>query len=175
MYLRVTELVGAKLTDGFFQDAAFIERMDVIFAGLFFRNVDAARAGGPVNPAWRPLVDARRRGEAIWPIPPPSEPSAVRSALTTARSGRHQAGTPTPRRSKSAVLRRHHNPSVPATPTDTVLERVPTVEERKISGFCKVALWQRTRPPERPAEPPRRGSRSSKRRRRSSSRAGPRR
>ncbi|MFJ4095085.1 DUF5995 family protein [Kitasatospora sp. NPDC089913] len=68
MYLRVTELVGAKLTDGFFQDSAFIERMDVIFAGLFLRNVDAAKAGRPVNPAWQPLIDARHRGDAIWPI-----------------------------------------------------------------------------------------------------------
>jgi hypothetical protein len=61
MYLRVTELVGQSLTEGFFADGAFIERMDVIFATLYLRNVDAGKAGKPVNAAWRPLFD--RRGD----------------------------------------------------------------------------------------------------------------
>ncbi|GAA1960294.1 DUF5995 family protein [Kitasatospora viridis] len=68
MYLTVTELVAAKLTEGFFQDGAFIERMDVIFAGLYFRNVDAAAAGRPVNPAWEPLIADRGKGDRLWPI-----------------------------------------------------------------------------------------------------------
>ncbi|WP_220140329.1 DUF5995 family protein [Kitasatospora acidiphila] len=59
MYLRVTELVAASLAENYFADGAFIERMDVIFAGLYLRNVEAAKAGNPVNAAWRPLVDLR--------------------------------------------------------------------------------------------------------------------
>ncbi|MEU3353453.1 DUF5995 family protein [Streptomyces sp. NPDC037389] len=67
MYLEVTELVAQNITEGFFQDAAFIERMDVIFAGLYFRSVDAAIAKRPVNPAWKPLFEARD-DEMLWPI-----------------------------------------------------------------------------------------------------------
>ncbi|MFE9426878.1 DUF5995 family protein [Kitasatospora sp. NPDC006697] len=68
MYLTVTELVAAKLTEGFFEDGAFIERMDVLFASLYFRNVDAGSAGWPVNPAWGPLIAARGEGDRVLPI-----------------------------------------------------------------------------------------------------------
>ncbi|MGC0327304.1 hypothetical protein RKD23_000294 [Streptomyces sp. SAI-170] len=88
MYLRVTELVGQNLVAGFFEDQAFIERMDVIFAGLYFDAVDAAAerpaaAGNLAAPllgaaqavtghsqnhqAWQPLFDARDN-RTIWPI-----------------------------------------------------------------------------------------------------------
>jgi hypothetical protein len=67
MYLRVTELVGQNLTEGFFEDQAFIERLDVIFAQLYFDAVYAAAAGRPVNPAWEPLFTARDN-PVVWPI-----------------------------------------------------------------------------------------------------------
>ncbi|MBP0448488.1 hypothetical protein J5Y04_02835 [Kitasatospora sp. RG8] len=67
MYLRVTELVGERLRAGFFQDQAFIERLDVVFANLYFDAVDAAEAGSPVNASWQPLFDARD-DRVVWPV-----------------------------------------------------------------------------------------------------------
>ncbi|GAA1411803.1 DUF5995 family protein [Kitasatospora putterlickiae] len=67
MYLRVTELVGQRLAAGYFQDQVFIERLDVVFANLYFDAVEAAEAGRPVNAAWRPLFDARGHRK-VWPI-----------------------------------------------------------------------------------------------------------
>jgi hypothetical protein len=61
VYLRVTELVRERLTDGFFDDPAFMERLDVAFAQLYLDAVDADRAGREPPPAWAPLLDARRR------------------------------------------------------------------------------------------------------------------
>ncbi|MET8700823.1 DUF5995 family protein [Kitasatospora sp. NPDC004723] len=67
MYLRVTELVGERLTAGYFQDQAFIERLDVVFANLYFDAVEADEAGRPVNPAWQPLFEARGHRK-VWPV-----------------------------------------------------------------------------------------------------------
>lgn len=67
MYLRITKLVKEHITEGTFADAAFLERMDVIFASLYLRNVDAAKSRKPVDAAWAPLFDARDN-RTIWPI-----------------------------------------------------------------------------------------------------------
>ncbi len=67
IYLKVTELVKQNVTTGTFQDSAFLERMDVIFAGIYLRNVDAAKAGRPVDAAWVPLFQARDN-RVIWPV-----------------------------------------------------------------------------------------------------------
>ncbi|MFJ4189785.1 DUF5995 family protein [Kitasatospora sp. NPDC089509] len=67
IYLKVTKLVKAKVTDGTFKDGAFIEQMDVNFAGLFLKNVDSAKAGGRVDPAWQSIFD-QRHNPVIWPI-----------------------------------------------------------------------------------------------------------
>lgn len=67
MYLQVTELVGQNLVDGFFEDNTFIERLDVIFAKLYFRNVDAVESGQRADPSWQPLFDARSN-RVVWPI-----------------------------------------------------------------------------------------------------------
>jgi hypothetical protein len=67
MYLQVTELVGQNLVEGFFEDGAFIERLDVIFAGLYFQNVDAVESGQQADPSWQPLFDARFN-RVVWPI-----------------------------------------------------------------------------------------------------------
>lgn len=67
MYLKVTKLVKENVTEGVFQDNAFLERMDVLFAGLYLRNVDAAKAGRGVDASWAPLFQARGN-QVIWPI-----------------------------------------------------------------------------------------------------------
>lgn len=67
VYLQVTELVAQRLTEDFFDDDAFVEQLDVIFAGLYFQNVDAAQAGNRTNRSWRPLF-AAREDRTIWPF-----------------------------------------------------------------------------------------------------------
>ena len=67
MYLQVTELVGQNLVEGFFEDNTFIERLDVIFAELYFRNVDAVESGQQADPSWQPLFDARSN-RVVWTI-----------------------------------------------------------------------------------------------------------
>ena len=61
VYLQVSELVRDQMRDGFFRDARFMERFDVVFAGLYFDSVEAAAAGADVARSWAPLVAARRR------------------------------------------------------------------------------------------------------------------
>lgn len=67
MYLKVTELVKRNVTDGTFADSVFLERLDVLFAGLYLRNVDAARNSAPVEPAWRHLFTSRGN-TTVWPV-----------------------------------------------------------------------------------------------------------
>ncbi|MGW6918236.1 DUF5995 family protein [Kitasatospora sp. NPDC054939] len=67
VYLKVTKLIKDHVTAGTFKDNAFLERMDVIFAGLYLRNAEAARARRPVDPSWQPLFAARGNW-VIWPI-----------------------------------------------------------------------------------------------------------
>ncbi len=59
VYLRTTEAVRDHLRAGFFDDPAFVERLDVVFAALYFAAVEADQDAAPVDPAWRPLFDAR--------------------------------------------------------------------------------------------------------------------
>jgi hypothetical protein len=57
MYLRVTELVRDRVTNGYFTNPRFLTRLDIRFAG---RYLDAVRAASP-SPAWAPLFELRRR------------------------------------------------------------------------------------------------------------------
>ena len=60
LYLRVTENVGAALTDAQFLDPAFLTTLDVVFANLYFSALTAGLTsidGAPA--AWRPLLQAR--------------------------------------------------------------------------------------------------------------------
>ncbi|NEN06570.1 hypothetical protein G3T36_11900 [Diaminobutyricibacter tongyongensis] len=59
IYRQVTALVAQRLTDGTFQDPAFTEALDVVFADIFLDVPRAIAAGQPVATAWQPLVDAR--------------------------------------------------------------------------------------------------------------------
>lgn len=60
MYLQVTEDVDRNVQQGTFEDPAFVSRLDVVFANLYFDAVDALSgplAAAPV--AWQPLLAAR--------------------------------------------------------------------------------------------------------------------
>jgi hypothetical protein len=61
LYLSVTEGVQERLAGFVFADPAFLARLDVLFAELFFTALDAASAKGAhdVPHAWAPLVEER--------------------------------------------------------------------------------------------------------------------
>jgi hypothetical protein len=63
LYLEVTEDVGREAAGTTFEDPAFLERLDVIFAG---RYLDAVESDG-APPAWRPLFE-RRFARRVAPI-----------------------------------------------------------------------------------------------------------
>ena len=67
MYLEVTKTVGADLGQGFFADPAFMTKLDVTFANLYFAAAQAAGAPAAVPTAWRPLAE-RRDAAGIEPI-----------------------------------------------------------------------------------------------------------
>jgi hypothetical protein len=67
MYLEVTQLIGARVDAQFFADPAFINRLDVTFANLYFDAVSAAGHPGTVPLAWQPLID-QRANPGIEPI-----------------------------------------------------------------------------------------------------------
>lgn len=59
MYLRVTELVEARIEEGFFTDREFITRLDIVFAHLY---LDAVRDLGHDPPScWAPLFECREQ------------------------------------------------------------------------------------------------------------------
>jgi hypothetical protein len=70
-YLRTTEAVGAAIVTGRFEDPAWVERWDVVFAELFIQAHDADRDGrlAEVPRPWRLAFD-----------PPPDQP-ALRHVL----------------------------------------------------------------------------------------------
>src|SRR5450759_1257321 len=60
MYLEVTTGVSQQVEQGSFGDADFVAHLDVVFANLYFRAVDAL--SGPASDlpvAWQPLLSAR--------------------------------------------------------------------------------------------------------------------
>jgi hypothetical protein len=64
MYLEVTTAVRDALTT--FEDPAFVERLDVLFAQFYFEAYDAAKADAWVSKAWEPLF--ARRAEQRLPL-----------------------------------------------------------------------------------------------------------
>ena len=60
LYLRVTLAVRSAVTTTTFRDPAFLERLDVVFANLYFDAVAAGDADPRAAPsAWRPLFECR--------------------------------------------------------------------------------------------------------------------
>jgi hypothetical protein len=67
MYLHVTEGVAAAVARRDFEDRAFLERLDVVFANYYFRAL-AQCAGPDACPrAWQPLIECRAK-RRIAPI-----------------------------------------------------------------------------------------------------------
>jgi hypothetical protein len=68
LYLRVTHAVRGAVTTTTFRDPAFLERLDVVFANLYFDAVAAGDADPrAAPPAWRPLFEGRHQ-RGILPI-----------------------------------------------------------------------------------------------------------
>lgn len=62
LYLEVTRSVEQAVTTETFRDRTFLERLDVIFANLYFDAVAAGSADAATAPAaWRPLFEFRSR------------------------------------------------------------------------------------------------------------------
>ena len=62
LYLRVTLSVRDAVTTSAFRDARFLEKLDVIFANLYFDAIAAGDRDWRAGPAaWRPLFECRRR------------------------------------------------------------------------------------------------------------------
>jgi hypothetical protein len=59
LYLQVTLAVDSASAASDFENPRFLERLDVIFAGLYFDAEATIDAGGACPRAWRPLVEAR--------------------------------------------------------------------------------------------------------------------
>ena len=60
LYQRVTVSVGAAVAGATFNDVAFLTKLDVVFANLYFAALAAASGDiGAAPSAWRPLLRAR--------------------------------------------------------------------------------------------------------------------
>ncbi len=67
LYLAVTRAVAVESVTTTYADAAFISRLDVVFADLYFEAVDDIAAGGEMPRAWAPLFEAREK-KGIAPL-----------------------------------------------------------------------------------------------------------
>jgi len=61
LYLAVTRAVAIESASTTFEDPAFMSRLDVVFADLYFAAIDDDAAGRNVGRAWAPLF--HKRGE----------------------------------------------------------------------------------------------------------------
>jgi uncharacterized protein DUF5995 len=62
LYLRVTTSVGSAVGTRTFNDTAFMTKLDVVFANLYFSALAAGSTGaGRAPSAWRPLLEARNQ------------------------------------------------------------------------------------------------------------------
>jgi hypothetical protein len=59
LYLQVTRAVDAASVSTEFENRMFVDRLDVIFAGLYFDAETTIAAGTSCPVAWRPLVETR--------------------------------------------------------------------------------------------------------------------
>ncbi len=59
LYLEVTLAVDSTAHTPAFEDTAFLSALDVIFAGLYFSQLDASGQGQPLRRSWAPLFAAR--------------------------------------------------------------------------------------------------------------------
>ena len=59
LYLQVTRAVDAAATGTEFENRPFLDRLDVVFAGLYFDAEATINSGASCPQAWRPLVETR--------------------------------------------------------------------------------------------------------------------
>jgi hypothetical protein len=59
LYLEVTRAVDAASAGTVFENRPFLERLDVVFAGLYFDAEATINTGASCPEAWRPLVETR--------------------------------------------------------------------------------------------------------------------
>jgi Family of unknown function (DUF5995) len=64
LYLQVTEAVLAASEHTTFEDPRFLDRLDVVFAGLYFDAEATIPSGAPCPVAWRPLIEERSQPHA---------------------------------------------------------------------------------------------------------------
>jgi hypothetical protein len=67
MYLKVTEAVQDAVGGVVFENADFLDRLDVVFANLYFTAVEQDHHGEKIASAWRPLFESRTKPDT-WPI-----------------------------------------------------------------------------------------------------------
>jgi Family of unknown function (DUF5995) len=67
LYLAVTRAVAAEAGSEAYEDPAFISRLDVVFADLYFGAVDDDAAGRKPPKAWEPLFE-KRHTKGIAPL-----------------------------------------------------------------------------------------------------------
>ena len=66
LYLQVTLAIDTAGAGTVFEDPRFVERLDVVFANLYFDAAATIASGGPCPVAWRPLMQTRsQRREPI--------------------------------------------------------------------------------------------------------------
>ena len=66
LYLQVTEAVLTASSGTTFQSPQFLDRLDVVFAGMYFDAEATIGSGAACPVAWRPLIE--QRGEPRAPI-----------------------------------------------------------------------------------------------------------
>lgn len=66
LYLQVTEAVLTASSGTTFQSPQFLDRLDVVFAAMYFDAEATIGSGASCAVAWRPLIE--RRGESRAPI-----------------------------------------------------------------------------------------------------------
>ena len=64
LYLQVTEAVGKASANTTFAAPRFLDRLDVVFAGLYFDAEDTIVTGATCPVAWRPLIEERSHAYA---------------------------------------------------------------------------------------------------------------
>jgi hypothetical protein len=67
LYIAVTRAVAHESVTATYADPAFISRLDVVFADLYFEAVDDLEAGREMPRAWAPLFEARAK-KGIAPL-----------------------------------------------------------------------------------------------------------
>lgn len=67
LYLTVTRAVAALAASATYEDTAFVTRLDIVFADLYFAAVEDLEAGRKPSRAWAPLFEARAK-KGIAPL-----------------------------------------------------------------------------------------------------------